>query len=461
MGVSVTSRPDKEISSGRTSRWLAVNGGYPVFFTFYRKDYSLSSVQDDGNGLTELRIASNITSELTAGHTVFFSSAAMGDFSATITNFSYNGTHTLIQTDEVFTAGSTDTDAANYLNLLGGRPDYRLYIQVWGTETNEKLFEGAYSPAASGKLEFDVSGALTPHLNLDLNTTFPAISQTNTNGTEPFYLAFAEYYGGVLYNYAGDLYVNRAVNCANQLLDSYDFNLGDRVAFNYDITPKAKWLTAFESPRYWVGYPFKLSTIFEAEGADPTISREEEKFDAAGASTGTDSTNLASGHDWTVIHEVGTGIDSMASTVCEVDVWLESDLSSSPCTQLGTLTQPQKWSFQNPVTVTDTSGVTTISVIYIQRNPISGLSSIDNTPNMTVSDGTNTETYAYNATQGGWVASTGSITVVPGGTYTFDIATINVTFYGTSCTTSFSQAWVNGTAGGGAYSSGYSSGYDI
>lgn len=446
MGLSVTNRPDKEIDTGYDSRWLAVNGGYPVFFTLFRKDYALSSVQDDGNGFTELRIAQDITTELTTGHRVFFLSATLGENTVTVTNFSYNGSHTLIQTDHFF-SGSTDSDADNYINLISGRSDYKAVIQVWGTDSNTRLFEGRYTPAASGRVDFDAAGAIRPQLTLAMNDTYPSIRQAKENSTQPFYIKFAEYYSGVEYQASADIYAYKAVNAANQLLDSYGENMGDRVAFNADISPKAKWLSSFESPRFWPDYPFRLGVIVETQGTSPTISRYEESFNNDGSSNGTNNTAWPTGTEFDLLQESSTFLQGYPTGVCEVDIWLESDLSGDPCTTLSGLTEAQKWNFSQFQYDPNTFE---LIAVYVEPNPISGISSVSTFPQMTVTDGTNSWAYQYNASLGYYEAVSGPNYLIPGTSYTASITSLDVVVFGQTCSTSFEQLFKVGVVSGEA-----------
>jgi len=458
MGITITKRPDKEVSSGYDSRWLAINGGYPVFFTLYRKDFALASVEDDGNGFTALHIAANITTQIAAGQKIYFLSAAMGQFVATITNFSYVSSETVIQTNHIFTAGATDSDAGNYCNLLG-RDDYKMRIQVYGLDNNELLFEGKYSPTPAGRFDFDVSGAITPYISLDISEDYPAIREADTDTTQPFYIRYAEYYGGVQYSGTADPYFYRGVNAANQVRDPYAENMGNRVAFNADITPKAKWLSDFLQPTYFKGYPFSLTAIVETNGTAPEIRRWEEKFAANGTSAGLENATYPTGSDFSRPQINGTYLATYASSVAEVDIWLESDLSGDPCTTLAALTQPQKWSFQQPQFDVNTNE---LLAIYIEFNPLSGISALTTHPDITVTDGVNVWAYQWNAAQGYWDAVAGPNYLALGATYTFTIASIGVTMFGQACTTSFVQPYTHGNAGGGAYDSeAYSSGYDI
>lgn len=462
MPVTITSRPDKEIATNFDSRWLAINGGYPVLFTFYRKDYNIAQIAQDSVGFSEITIITstgNITSQLAVGQSIYFSSASMGEITATITGFTFNGVNTVINTDHLFTAGSTDSDSANYINLLGSRSDYRLYIQVYGKANNELLSSNAYTPQPSGKIEYDVSGAITPHVNLDLDTTFPALNQANTNTTEPFYIKYAEYYGGNLLGYVADSKLYRGVNAANQILDSYDVNMGDRVAFNADITPKAKWLTSFEKPRYWPGYPFKMSVIFEPQGTQPGVARHEERFDEHGVSAGTGNTSFAASNNWDYVQEIGLA-GSYATTDCEVDLWLESDGLGDPCTSYAVLASGVKWLLQTWIM----SGNDVVG-IYVIPNPLSGASAITAWPNGVIKDSTGSTiaTIQWNATLGYYEPTT-TTTLTPGAFYQAEIDPgLTVTVWASSCTGIFRQAFTHqsGIVGNGGYEDeAYTTGYN-
>ena len=76
MGISITKRPAKASSpTAKISRWLAVNGQYPVVFEFLRQDYKSIVYERTGIGKLAATIPLvDLTGEIQVGDFVYFHS---------------------------------------------------------------------------------------------------------------------------------------------------------------------------------------------------------------------------------------------------------------------------------------------------------------------------------------------------------------------------------------------------
>ena len=210
----------------------------------------------------------------------------------------------------------------------GGYTDYKLKIDVYDS-SNNLIAETEYKPFSDGKVYFDVVGWIKDRVSNKLDTTFPVTNVADANNTFGFYIKYREYYNGLDQAAITDSAVYFAVASAKQLQDEFGESLVAYTAFNVDLTRKAKFLSVLEKPRYWAGYPFKLYFAFEDNGAAPDVTREEEKFDHNGVSLSTSSTLLTSS-DFEKVNSLGIA-SGYGSSVEEIDVWLDSDLSAGGC----------------------------------------------------------------------------------------------------------------------------------
>jgi hypothetical protein len=77
-------------------------------------------------------------------------------------------------------------------------------------------------------------------------------------------------------------------NSAKQIQDLYGSNMGEYVPFleTTGPDPKAKFLSDFEVPTYFPGFPFSLSFIYSEDLTGIETTKREEKFDINKNSTG-------------------------------------------------------------------------------------------------------------------------------------------------------------------------------
>ena len=86
---------------------------------------------------------------------------------------------------------------------------------------------------------------------------------------------------------------------------------------------KAKFVTDFVKPTYFVGFPFSLSFIYSDNLLNKQISRKQDSFDINGVQIGTtDSADLDYAQRFFINRLMIN--ESLTSQVKEIDVWLES-----------------------------------------------------------------------------------------------------------------------------------------
>lgn len=434
MSLLIQSRPDKSFPiSGKTSRWLAVNGDYPVLINILRRDtIGVLYQRLNGDLLEIITLNGDFSSELVVGDQIYVHSEAFSyiDGSYTIAQISSTGSggSRITTVEQIAGSWSSDFDANNYVNAISSRLDHRVTVRVTDSILLRDIFEADYVGFSSGLIQLDL--ASIAKLPLEVSHDFSNVNEKNNQTSIRFYLTFTEKYGAFVEETIDSVNYH-AVSGAMQLQEDNAPNLLDFVAFNADLdeSEKAQFLTDFEKPVYFQGYPFKLGFIFESEGADPVLTRNEETFDSDLASVGTSSVGFSS-NDYRYMNFL-TNVGSYADTVKEFDIWIESDLGTGDTCSLVDASdlKYQEW-------LTDSSNVTGI---YVEPNtPASDISSIDSRPNGTLyRDEVSVATLIYNATLGYYEPD---VAVLFTGTLRAEVLSIDVTTNALqACTVDFNQ----------------------
>ena len=175
------------------------------------------------------------------------------------------------------------------------------------------------------QVETDISAFLKSSLSYVENFGFDVLNEKDTTVSNVFTLRFAEFWSGHTGTYdaesTGNFYL---INSVRQLGDPYNGNMGDYTIFNnYNIAdPRALFLSDFEKPSYFEGFPFSLDFIFNADYSGSfALNKHEEKFNINNSSSGVDVDVLSSAEKGYVNRMTLNG--SYSSSVDHLEVWLE------------------------------------------------------------------------------------------------------------------------------------------
>ncbi len=330
MGISITKRPDKTTTlSGKTARWLAVNGEYPVVFEFLRQDYKQIIYERTSSGKLALTIPTvDLTGEIQVGDFIYFHSVLYDKGTGEVKSVALTGAGSTRLTVDYLLEGTwtNDFNSENYVNLLSSRQDYRVEIKVIDSITRAEN-AADYRPYNDGRVEFDVSSFVRLPLAIDNDYTLD--NKAREDISKKFYLEFTEKWGATE-NLTTDTVNYYAVSGAMQLQETHAPNLLSFTAFGQFDLPeieKGKFLSDFETPTYWVGYPFNLHYIVENNDAFPAFQRIEEGFNGLGGSEGVQGVTL-SNPDYNYLNAI-TLDGNYSEDVCELDVWIDSGLVPS------------------------------------------------------------------------------------------------------------------------------------
>ena len=435
MGISITKRPDKASSpTAKISRWLAVNGQYPVVFEFLRQDYKSIVYERTGIGKLAATIPLvDLTGEIQVGDFVYFHSVLYDKGTGEVKSVSLtSGGHTRITVDYLLEGTWTnDFDANNYINLLSSRSDYTVEIKVIDSITRAEN-SAEYRPFNDGRIEFDVSSFVG--LPLSIDNDYSSVNKSQETISKKFYLEYTEKWSANEVT-STDVYNYYAVSGSMQLQETHAPNLLQYTAFgttNVTEAEKGKFLTDFENPTYWIGFPFSLHYIVDNEDAFPTFKKVEEGFNSSSVSTGQAEITL-SNPDYNYLNAINlTG--SYPETDCELDVWIDSSLTpANTCAAISA----NDWKYPSFV-----FNGNFIQGIYMQTNaPASLIASIDSYPNgQLYQDGGLVDTLVYNGTLGYYEPSLGNDQIAFTGTLEARVLSVPVTTTaGESCTPDFSH----------------------
>lgn len=150
------------------------------------------------------------------------------------------------------------------------RPNYGIIVQVleYGTET--LLGETKRMKPFPGKpLPVNVSGYLSNYMKKNFTTSMKRgdINKRDIGKSVEFYIKVADAWDGQEPVFYSDPYTYFGCTTKPQVGSKYGGNLAEYLPVYGNATPdnKAKFLTTFENPVYFRGYPFTLSFIYPVE----------------------------------------------------------------------------------------------------------------------------------------------------------------------------------------------------
>ncbi len=177
---------------------------------------------------------------------------------------------------------------------------------------------------ASYQVETDISAFLKSALSYNETFDFTTSNLKDETVSNIYTVEFAEVWSGYNGSFnaegTGDFYFTNSVR---QLGAEYNGNMADYTIYSVDIGIKPKFLSDFEKPTWFEGYPFSLDFIFgnEYNTGLYNIKRHDESFDA----NGTSITEVSMSLDKTQNNYINRMIihQSYASTTEYIEVWLE------------------------------------------------------------------------------------------------------------------------------------------
>lgn len=328
--ITLIKRPEiNDTNIPLLSRWQS--NRLPYIFELKRIDLLINSITNNG-GTVLIQVANTIPIYTYYGYNLTLNSAngiyknktglAISGYQAGAFNY--------IVTDIPFLGN----DIGGYFNS-SVISNYRGKLRLVGITptTNETIELGTLygTPQADGTIKIDVKALLSYAMQKQNLFTF------NTRNKKDIYsyLSFQVYYNGLFGNSSQELVNDQldiegktpityyAIDGVKNILQEYGQNFAD-----YLVTSKereAKFLTQFETPTYFVGFPFALNFIFDSSLAvgKTNVTLEEDEFDVTGNNTNHYDEGIDKSNSNAVNHLMITG--NYQSGTEYIEAWIEAN----------------------------------------------------------------------------------------------------------------------------------------
>lgn len=265
--VTLDRRPIRNIS-GTDFAWTA--GYNPVVYQFTRKDDTFTSMTRSGDQLTIVRNNS------TADDTEIFIVSGLYESRATV--ISGAGTSTIIVEPDTFNNYSNSVNG--HYNLLTVRKNYRVEVRILEVGSSNLLGVRQPVPLANGNLDLDLSDFISAFFDHIDGFDYDQVNKRAENKSIKFFITYQEIFDGsseaVVSDSANPVF---AVNAAKQMGDVNGQNMAEHVPLNDENADKALFLTRFEIPKVWAGYPFSIDFIYPEGFPSVAIQRIQQDLD--------------------------------------------------------------------------------------------------------------------------------------------------------------------------------------
>lgn len=267
MSIVIFQRPErihKEVNTLKC-RWQSAH--QPFVFGFQRKD--LAAVPYDiGTGKLGFIIpnyADYGTPKNSYINTAFYIADTSGLYDTTgiitsVATIGGGGLDLYCDTDLDYLGAGADT----WFNFY--KPNYRieLTLSVYNPATDKtKDVVTIVRPFSDGRAEINVQNFITDNLKKELGFQYNAINYVDNNAWGRFTFKWRELWT----NYTAgesvdDPYKYYFIDGVKYLGNAYGQNYFDYLPIAYEIGVPAKFMTMFEQPTYFTGYPFSLGFIY-------------------------------------------------------------------------------------------------------------------------------------------------------------------------------------------------------
>lgn len=265
------------------SKWSCVH--HPILFEACRQDVKVQSVQNV-LGVWWILLYGPAPTELQVGQTIRLVSG-LTDTEVEVL---------AITSSQITITNPGAASTGGYFNLTTGRRNYVVEIDVLAVnESNQYYSVGILESktAPNGQFKFNPSGFLRDAAELRGNTyQYDQLNKKIVGAGSRFNFRYRESWVGSTNSWSrpSTSAVFYWVNSTKQLQEAYGFNVADWVTF--PTVQTTKFLTSFERPTYFPGFPFALSFIWSDKIHGRAVSKEEEGFDLNGNSIHTASFDL-------------------------------------------------------------------------------------------------------------------------------------------------------------------------
>jgi len=289
MSVTITQRPQRTVTEDpeQVSRWNSC--WHPTIFEMQREDYQIASMEENtgtGGGVM-ITVDDSIEDEVAIGDMIYVNDGGLYDGSYEVLDVYALSPQTVIVIDSsILTFVSPPT---GFINLV--RNGYFVEVKILEYSTGSAVeIDDAYprfSPNNSGLIKADLQVYLRTLLSSISTIGYDAVNEAESGLGQKYNIQFREYWvanGEGEWSVLSDDNIHYTINGVKRTGDQYGQNFGLYVMFPADsVSPieegsRGKFLTMFEQPVFFTGYPFDISFIYSQEyedSGDPLIKIEE------------------------------------------------------------------------------------------------------------------------------------------------------------------------------------------
>lgn len=281
--------------------------GQPVVYKLRREDYQFDQINDNA-GFAQIQInTTDLSAYFEVGNSVYIE--GIGPATVTASSFS---TNTLVTVDVPFTSTST-----GYVNNNSKRTDYKIELEIFNAETNVALGPRLISDFdQAGEVKVNISGIVKAFLSA--NWENPTVNEVEEETSIQVYIKYQEFYDITYWEVISDS--ANPVVCVFAIIplllgsppDFTRYIHGGNLRSFFPEDDERLWLTRFQIPTYWRGWPFTLSFIWPEGITD--INRRVVQYDSAGDELSDTTTVLTADGD--KVHRMTLGdIDADAARI--------------------------------------------------------------------------------------------------------------------------------------------------
>lgn len=288
MSVTITKYP-KRVRDGHTSKWVALHN--PIIYEVQRKDYVVASVtRYIPTKQLIITLASPIVSpdEVVAGDYVYVKS---GLYDVVLLVAS-------VQSSTSFRCIGAwyGVSTGGFMNLNTNRENYNMQVDILGVDITNTYFvigSATVTPDPTGLMKVDVHEwvkELAGYAN-EYGYAATPINVKDLNLSNTFNIRFIERWNNDDEESIQEAAINESerhffVNGAKQIADAHGQNMAVYVPLPSLVADVAEFLTGFESPTAFRGYPFDLPFIYSDNITPYLVYRVSQQFDLNDGSLG-------------------------------------------------------------------------------------------------------------------------------------------------------------------------------
>lgn len=317
MSLTIVKAPTKSVN-GHLSKWSAVHHG--IEFEIQRKDATVTMKLLSGVGpsaAVKIKISGSIPSSVAVGQTIYYCGPIQKYF-CQITAISGNWITTNLTAPGSYSGG--------FVNFVDAYKNYYIDTKIFGVNDSGQYIEIGTSrnkPNPTGLIKVNVHKWLKTVAVYRNEFLYNAINKAIIGEGSKFSIRYRENFNGLSTSFSGYSAVSYWSNSAKQIQDIFGSNMGEFVPTLDDTRAKrAKFLSVFEKPTYFVGFPFSLSFIYSDNLLNLQVKRMESTKDLNGTQIALTNTNLNATQRFSVNRLMLK--EDYISAVKTLEVWLET-----------------------------------------------------------------------------------------------------------------------------------------